>query len=356
MLGRRRLGHAWPNPSVGCVLVKGGRLIGRGFTGQGGRPHAEASALRSAGHDAKGGTAYVTLEPCAHFGRTPPCAEMLAEAGIARAVIAVGDPDPRVSGKGIRILESAGIEVKTGVMEAEARWSHRGFFSRIEKNLPSVTLKLAMSFDGKIATAEGDSKWITGPAARRRVHLMRARHDAVMVGRGTACADDPHLAPREIGAGVPPVRIIIDSGLSTPCDSQLGRIARKEPVWLCHVADAPQTAIDRWRNQKAETILCRSIGGMVDLRDALGLLAGRGLTRVFCEGGSALASSLIHAGLVDEIVGFSAGFSLGAEGLSSIGPLGLKKVADARRFQLMSADRIGDDVMHRWIRTAGNHD
>ena len=355
-LGRRQLGRTWPNPSVGCVLVKNGRIAGRGTTGPGGRPHAETEALRNAGEAAKGSTAYVTLEPCAHTGETPPCARSLAEAGISRAVIAVRDPDPRVSGKGIEILKSAGIEVASGVLEAEARWSHRGFFSRIEKGLPSVTLKLAMSFDGKIAAETGDSKWITQEDARRRVHLLRACHDAVMVGHGTAAADDPNLAPRGIGPVKPPVRIIIDSRLETSCDSRLGRTARNEPVWLCHGPDAVQSAVADWRSRNAETILCRPDRGMVDLNDALGNLAGRGLTRIFCEGGSALAASLIGEDLVDELVGFSAGAVLGAEGIPSVGGMKLSRVSEARRYHLRSAETVGADIMHRWVRAVSGQE
>ena len=350
-LGQRHLGQTWPNPSVGCILVKDNKVIARAVTGQGGRPHAESLALEYAGSRAKGCIAYITLEPCAHLGKTPACASLLVEAGIAQVIVAVKDPDDRVSGKGIEILRSAGIDVITSVLEYEARQAHRGFFSRIVKNQPSITLKLAMSFDGKIATQSGHSKWITGAAARRYVHLLRSQYDAVMVGRGTAVTDDPNLAPREIGIDQPPVRIIIDSKLSTSCRSQLGTIAHHEPVWLCHSDRANKESILAWQAQPcAETIRCQSWSGMVNLNDALNKLANRGLTRIFCEGGSTLAASLIAGQLVDEIVGFSAGVNLGAEGLSSVGPLGLPKCSDGHRFDLQEVRTVGGDILHRWVR------
>lgn len=350
-IGQRHLGQTWPNPSVGCVLVKDNRVIARAVTGQGGRPHAESLALGYAGRRAKGCMAYITLEPCAHSGETPACAKLLVEAGVKRVIVAVKDPDDRVSGKGIEILKSAGIDVITGVLEDEARQAHRGFFSRIVKNRPSITLKLAMSFDGKVATQSGHSKWITGTSARRYVHLLRSQYDAVMVGRGTAGADDPNLAPREIGIDRSPVRIIIDSKLSTSHRSQLGTIARHKPVWLCHSNGADKESVLAWQARScAETIRCRSQSGMVNLKDALDKLANRGLTRIFCEGGPALAASLLAGQFVDEIVGFSAGVNLGAEGLSSVGPLGLQKLSDGHRFDLQEVRSVGEDILHRWVR------
>ncbi len=207
-LARRGLGRVWPNPAVGCVLVKGSRVLGRGFTQPGGRPHAETVALAAAGEGARGATAYVTLEPCAHHGRTPPCAGALAAAGVARVVTAIEDPDPRVSGRGHAMLRAAGIAVTEGVLAEEARALQRGFLSRVVRGRPMVTLKLAASLDGRIATAAGESRWITGPGARARVHAMRAMHDAVMVGAGTARADDPMLTVRGLGVDHQPVRVV----------------------------------------------------------------------------------------------------------------------------------------------------
>ena len=349
-LGGRGRGRSWPNPAVGCVLVRNNRVVARGHTGAGGRPHAEAVALDRAGPEARGCTAYVTLEPCAHTGVTPPCAAMLAEAGIARAVVAVEDPDPRVSGRGIAALKAAGIAVETGLLETEGRRAHRGFLSRVERGRPAVSLKLAMSLDGRIATSSGDSKWISGPQARRRVHLMRSQHDAVMVGRGTAAADNPYLTPRGIGIDRPAVRIVIDTRLSTPPDGLLGRTAREGPVWLCHGADAPQKTAAAWNARCATLIPCRTKRGRIDLRDAFRELAARGLNTVFCEGGSELSASLFRGDLVDEFIGFTAGAALGADSLPPTGALGLARVAEGSRFELVEVSRTGSDVMHRWSR------
>ena len=212
-LGQRGLGRTWPNPAVGCVIVHGGRVVGRGWTQPGGRPHAEVRALAQAGSAARGATAYVTLEPCAHHGHTGPCAEALIAAGVARVVTALQDPDPRVSGRGHAMLRAAGVAVTEGVLEPEARAVNAGFLKRVCHGLPLVTLKLATTLDGRIATASGESRWITGPEARRAVHALRLVHDAVLVGAGTARADDPDLTVRDLGATHQPVRIVIDSRL-----------------------------------------------------------------------------------------------------------------------------------------------
>jgi len=245
-LGERGLGRSWPNPAVGCVIVKDGRILGRGWTRPGGRPHAETVALAQAGAAARGATAYVTLEPCAHHGRTPPCAAALAAAGLARVVTALADPDPRVDGGGHAMLRAAGIVVETGLMAESAATHHRGFLARVTAGRPMLTLKLATSLDGRIATATGESRWITGPASRRMVHALRARHDAVMVGSATARADDPSLTVRGLGIAHQPVRIVADSRLSTPPGGALGRTAREVPVWMLHGPDAPPAARAAW--------------------------------------------------------------------------------------------------------------
>ena len=229
-LAARGLGQVWPNPAVGCVIVKDGQIVGRGWTQAGGRPHAETMALAQAGALARDVTAHVTLEPCAHHGKTPPCAEALIAAGVTRVVSALTDPDPRVSGKGHAMLRGAGIDVTEGVMTAEARTANAGFLKRVTQGLPFVTLKLATTIDGRIATASGESRWITGAEARRHVHLMRMTHDAVMVGSGTACADDPDLTVRDMGATRQPLRILLDRTLRYRPDSRLGQTARQNPV------------------------------------------------------------------------------------------------------------------------------
>lgn len=349
-LGRRGQGRTAPNPAVGCVIVQAGRIVGRGWTQNGGRPHAETEALRQAGSLARGATAYVTLEPCAHHGRTPPCADALVQAGIGRAVVATQDSDARVNGAGLAILRNAGIAVSTGVCEAEAQADHAGFFLRTEQGRPFVTLKLASSFDGRIATGTGESQWITCPEARRMVHGMRSRHDAVMVGGGTARHDDPSLTVRGFGDVPQPARVVVSRRLDLPLMSILARTARDIPLVLCHGRDADPMLQNTWRDLGATLLPCSAQGSQLDPHDVLRQLGAHGLTRVFCEGGSALAASLIEADLVDQLVGFTAGLAIGAEGLPNIGALGLGVLADAPRFKLVSASRVGADICHVWTR------
>ncbi|MFT6531598.1 MAG: diaminohydroxyphosphoribosylaminopyrimidine deaminase [Limimaricola cinnabarinus] len=346
-LGRRGLGRVWPNPNVGCVIVAQGRIIGRGRTADGGRPHAETQALAQAGIQARGATAYVTLEPCAHHGRTPPCAEALVAAGVARVVVAAHDPDPRVAGRGIARLRAAGITVETGLMVDEARRDLSGFLSRIERGRPFVTLKLAASLDGRIATGTGESRWITGPQARARVHMMRARHDAVMVGGGTARADDPMLTVRGLGIDRQPVRVVVSRRLDLPLDGALARSAATVPLWLCH-----ETSVDAapWTAQSAVSLPCALANGQVDVGAALAALGEAGLTRVFCEGGAALAASLLAADLVDELALFTAGCAIGAEGTPALAAMGNDRLGDAPRLELAAHERVGADLMSLWRR------
>lgn len=349
-LGRRGLGHVWPNPAVGCVIVKDGRIVGRGWTQPGGRPHAEVVALAQAGEAARGATAYVTFEPCAHHGKTPPCADALVAAGIARVVVALIDPDPRVNGQGIALLRGAGVEVVEGVLTEAARADQAGFLSRVTAGRPAVTLKLASSFDGRIATASGESQWITGPAARREVHALRMRHDAVMIGAGTARADDPALTVRGIGAARQPVRVVLSRALDLPQGGQLAASARDVPLWLVHGKDADPGAVATWRALGAELLPVSVAHGQIDPAAALAALGERGLTRVFCEGGGALAASLLAAGLVDTLIGFTAGLALGAEGRPAISALGVASLAEAPHFTLAETRAVGGDVMHVWRR------
>lgn len=350
-LGRRGQGRCWPNPAVGCVIVKDGRIIGRGTTQPGGRPHAEPVALAQAGAAARGATAYVTLEPCSHHGKTPPCCEALIAAGVARVVAAVEDSDPRVSGQGFAMLRAAGIEVTTGVLAEEAERDLEGFFLKVEQGRPFVTLKLASSFDGRIATGSGQSKWITGPEARRVVHAMRARHDAVLVGAGTARADDPSLTVRDLGIEHQPVRVVASRHLDLPLLSQLARSAKDVPLWLCHGQGADSERVRAWEGLGARLLPCGIHGVQIDPGDMLRQLGGAGLTSVFCEGGSALAATLLAHDLVDELVGFSAGVTIGAEGLPSVGALGIGNLAEAPRFTLQETRAIGPDILHRWRRS-----
>ena len=349
-LGERGLGQVWPNPAVGCVLVKDGRIAGRGSTRPGGRPHAETVALAQAGEAARGATAYVSLEPCAHHGQTPPCAEALVAAGVARVVTAIEDPDPRVAGRGHKLLTDNGISLTTGMLAAEARTANAGFLSRIERGRPWLTLKLALTLDGRIATASGESRWITGPDARRRVHAMRMSHDAVLVGGGTARADDPALTVRDMGRVRQPVRVVASRRLDLPGQGALAGALPEAPLWLLHDPEAT-AAGDRaaWEGRGARLMPCPS-GGDARLNPMrlLEALGAAGLTRVLCEGGGSLAASLLSAGLVDELAVFSAGLALGAEGRPGIGALGLDRLAEARRFRLSGVETVGTDILHRW--------
>lgn len=342
-LGRRGQGRVWPNPAVGCVIVNAGRLVGRGWTQDGGRPHAEPMALAQAGAAASGATAYVTLEPCAHTGQTPPCAQALIDAGLSQVVVAHVDPDARVAGKGIKMLQAAGIRVVTDICADQARQDHQGFLRRIEHGLPMVTLKLAMSCDGRIATAAGESQWITGPQARRFVHAMRARHDAVMVGAGTARADLPSLTVRGQGATRQPVRVVLSRGLDLPQTGPLFETAHDVPVWLVHGAQAGEAAKSAWQSAGAKLIT-----GNGSVTAALGALAGAGLTRVFCEGGGQMAAALLEADLVDRLVVFTAGLALGAEGAPGVAALQARPLANIPRFELQSQTTVGQDVMQIW--------
>ncbi|UWR13270.1 bifunctional diaminohydroxyphosphoribosylaminopyrimidine deaminase/5-amino-6-(5-phosphoribosylamino)uracil reductase RibD [Sulfitobacter mediterraneus] len=349
-LGRRGQGRVWPNPAVGCVIVAQGRIVGRGWTQPGGRPHGEVEALAQAGAAARGATAYVTLEPCSHHGQTPPCARALIDAGVARVVVATTDSDARVNGQGLQMLRDAGIEVTLGVGEAEARRDHAGFFRRVELGRPLLTLKLASSFDGRIATGTGESQWITAPQARRVVHAMRSRHDAVLIGGGTARADDPSLTVRDLGVDHQPARVVVSRRLDLPLMGQLARTAAEVPVILCHGKDADPMLVQTWRDLGATLLPCAARGGQLDPADILQQLGAHGLTRVFCEGGSALAASLLEADLVDELIGFTAGLVIGAEGLPGVGAMGLEALRNAPRFDLRQTMACGPDILHVWTR------
>ncbi len=382
-LGRRGLGRTWPNPAVGCVIVApgsdggcvGGRVVGRGWTQPGGRPHAETLALAQAGPAARGATAFVTLEPCSHHGVTPPCADALVAAGIGRVVAAMVDPDPRVAGRGLARLRAAGVTVDVGTGGAAACADHAGFLARVTRGRPLLTLKLALSLDGRIAARTGASRWITGPAARRAVHAMRLRQDAVLVGGGTARADDPMLTVRDMGADDAggsdgtggsdgggdrrqPVRVVLSRAARLPFAGRLARSAHAVPLWLVHGPGLPEADAARWSQAGARLIACADsadgaagAGTGVDPTAALEAIAAAGLTRVLCEGGGGLAASLLRAGLIDRLVVFSAGLAIGSEGLPAIGPLELDALDAAPRLALHAVDRVGDDVRHEWRRS-----
>ena len=349
-MGRRAMGQVWPNPAVGCVLIKNGRVIGRAHTHAGGRPHAETQALamakvRFGENAAKGATAYVTLEPCAHQGQTPPCAAALKKAGIARCVVALRDPDPRVSGKGIQMMRAAGITVDVGCCAPEAAQDHKGFLMRLAQGRPRVTLKLATTLDGRIALSNGQSQWITGPQARQRVQADRASHDAVMVGAGTVRADNPRLTVRGMGARSQPVRIVVSSKMDFEAPALL-EPQDKRGVIFTHKDDGEEFTMKKLQFGSGTVTLLAvkpSAQGL-DMDDLLCKLGNHGLTSVYCEGGGKLAASLLSAGLVDDLILYSAGKIIGADGRSSIAALGIDDLKDALRFELISHDRIGDDL------------
>ncbi len=318
-LGRRGLGRTWPNPAVGSVIVKDGVVIGRGWTQPGGRPHAEIEALRRAGDAVRGATMYVTLEPCSHHGKTPPCADAIVAAGVGRVVSAIEDPNPEVAGKGHARLRAAGVAVDVGIGAEEARRDHAGHIRRMRDGRPHVMLKLAISADGKAGAAGRKPMAITGEAARARVHLMRAQSDAIMIGIGTALADDPLLTCRLPGmATASPLRIVLDSALRLPLDSRLAKSAREMPVWVIAAADAPRAQEDALRTQGVEVMRCAGSGGLLELLAVLRLLAARGVTRLMVEGGPMLASALLAADLVDEAQLFHSAQVVGADGMDAL--------------------------------------
>ncbi|SDF78145.1 diaminohydroxyphosphoribosylaminopyrimidine deaminase / 5-amino-6-(5-phosphoribosylamino)uracil reductase [Limimonas halophila] len=359
-LAQRALGRVAPNPAVGCVLVRDGRAIARGWTQPGGRPHAEQEALRHAGSDAAGATAYVTLEPCDHHGTTPPCSEALIAAGVSRCVVAMRDPDERVAGHGIARLRDAGIEVVEGVRDAEAAALNAGYVRHRREGRPEVTLKLATTLDGRIATRTGESQWITGPEARSRAHLERARHDAVLVGSGTAARDDPRLTVR-LGGGAArqPTRVVLDSRLRLPLTHALVRDAHTVPTVVLTRWDAPS---DRTAALNDAGVSVAHLapdddgeGTGVSLTGALAALGSRGLTRVLVEGGGRLAGALMRADLVDRLIWFRAPSLIGGDGVPAIAGAGVTGLDAVPTFRQTSTIRVGGDTMetHERVRESG---
>jgi diaminohydroxyphosphoribosylaminopyrimidine deaminase/5-amino-6-(5-phosphoribosylamino)uracil reductase len=351
-LAERGLGQVAPNPSVGCVIVRDGIIVGRGFTQPGGRPHAETVALAQAGEKARGATVYVSLEPCAHHGKTGPCAEALIAAGVARVVAAVSDPDPRVAGRGFAMLEKAGIEVVEGVCMARAVHLNQGFLLKVTEERPMVTLKIASSVDGRTASKSGHSQWITGAAARERGHLLRATHDAIMVGSATAIVDDPMLTCRLPGLEArSPIRIVADGRLRLPLTSKLVRDAGKVPVWLLTFPDSEPDRRKAFVDCGVELIDVPPAAstGLMDMKVAMRLLAARGLTRVLVEGGARLASSLVQAHLVDRVEWFRSSTIMGGDGYPAIAALGVERVDQAPRLSLTHRLDLGSDTLSSYV-------
>jgi len=351
-LARRGLGRTWPNPTVGCVLVNKSRVVGRGWTQAGGRPHAETEALRRTGNAAAGATAYVSLEPCSHHGQTPPCAQALIAAGIKRAVVAMEDPDPRVSGRGLDLLRDAGIEVALGVGAAEALEINAGFLLRLEKNRPLITLKLAMTLDGRIATHNGESRWITGEPARQRSHLLRAQHDGVMVGSGTVLADDPLLNVRLPGLERDsPLRIVLDGRMRLPLTSALVVSARDTPTWLVTLPGGDKRRRQTYVDCGLEVIeAAAGADGALDLVQVMARLAKHGLTRLLVEGGAKLAAALLRDNLVDRLAIFRAPNLIGGDGLPAATGFGLQRLADMPGFVALESMELGQDRLETYRR------
>ena len=350
-LAARGLGRTWPNPTVGCVIVDKGRVAGRGWTQPGGRPHAETEALRRAGAAARGAELFVSLEPCIHHGGTPPCVDALLAAGVGRVVVALEDPDPRVAGRGIQALEAAGVPVSVGVLSAEAAAINRGFILRVTRRRPLFTLKLATSLDGRIATASGESRWITGEAARAFAHRLRASHDAVLVGVATAIADDPDLACRLPGlAARSPVRLVADTSARLPPGSALVRTARERPTWLLVADPTPAAAAALQAAGVRLLAVDRGADGYINPKGMATVLADHGLTRVLVEGGGMLARSMLAAGLVDRLVWFRAPKIIGGDGAAAVAAAGVDDLAAAFRFVRREVRAVGDDVMEVYER------
>ena len=338
---RRVVGLTTPNPAVGCLIVRRGRIIAEGVTERGGRPHAEAVALQRAGNAARGATAYVSFEPCAHQGQTPPCARALAQAGVARVVVGCLDPYPPVRGRGVAALRAAGVEVCLGVLAQECRRLNEGFLSRVLRGRPFVTLKLAMSADGRIATASGDSRWISSAPARRLVHRMRREHDAVMVGAGTVAKDNPRLTCR-IAGGRDPVRVIIDERVALAPWSRIFRLRSDAGAILVTTRRRLSAARKRYGSPMVEVIGLPSVNGRVALSDLMRQLAGRGWCKVLIEGGAHLAARALSEEIVDRVCLFVAPILLGC-GLSAVEGLEVLRVKAALRLANFRARRVGSD-------------
>ncbi len=359
MMGRRGLGQVAPNPSVGCVLVKDGHVVGRGTTQPGGRPHAEVAAIAAAQdrfgpNVTKGATAYVTLEPCAHQGKSPPCTSALIAAGVTRVVSAMEDPNPAVAGQGHTQLEAAGMTVTTGVLAQDAQRSHAGFRTVLEHDRPMVMLKFGTSLDGRIATHTGQSQWITGSAARARAHLMRARFDGILVGLGTALADDPSLTCRLPGLeGRSPTRIVLDSHLRLPLTANLVKTASDVRTIILTREGAEKARRKAFEKAGVEVVgipVPKAGAEGVPLDAALEQLALRGISRLLVEGGSQVAGSLLALGLVDMISWFRAGGVIGGDGLPAIEAFGIDKLVNMPRYQLSRQEKLGEDLLDIWVK------
>ena len=348
-LGRRGQGRTWPNPAVGAVVVNDGVIVGRGWTQAGGRPHAEAVALARAGEAARGATLYVTLEPCSHVGKSPPCADAVIAAGIKRVVSAIEDPNPEVAGQGHARLRAAGIAVDIGLGAAEAARDHTGHFRRIRDKRPHVTLKLAISTDDKIAAAGHKPLVISGEAAKARMHLLRAQSDAILVGIGTVKADDPLLTCRLPGMeAYSPVRVVLDRALRISGTSRLVQSARATPLWLMTSSLAEARAAMKLGAAGAQVIRVATTATPppgLDLSAALQALAERGITRLLVEGGARVASSFVAAGLVDEFWLLRGPGAVGADGVAALDGIPLTSITQSPGFRVRASESLDRDTL-----------
>ena len=343
-LARRAAGRTSPNPMVGAVVVRGGRVVGRGYHARAGADHAEVAALRQAGAAARGATLYVNLEPCSHFGRTPPCAGAVIDAGIARVVAGMMDPNPMVAGRGVEALREAGIRVDVPVREQECRRLNEAFVKHVTTGFPFVVLKLAASLDGRIATAAGDSKWVTGAAAREHVHRLRNQYDAVLVGSGTVLADDPQLTCRVPG-GRDPLRVVLDRRLRTPLTATLVNQPAPEKTILVTARDAPEARRKRLEERGVQVWSFPVTRGRISFKRVLRKLGRAGVLSVMVEGGGVTAAGAMAEKVVDKVLCYYAPKFIGAEGLPMMGDLGLARMRQCPQLGDAQVRRLGDDIL-----------
>jgi diaminohydroxyphosphoribosylaminopyrimidine deaminase/5-amino-6-(5-phosphoribosylamino)uracil reductase len=349
-LGRRGLGNAWPNPAVGCVIVKDGIIVGRGWTQPGGRPHAEVEALRRAKKDAKGATLYATLEPCSHTGKSPPCADAIIKAGIARVVTALEDPNPEVAGQGHARLREKGIVVDVGLCPEEAARDHAGHITRIQKKRPHVTLKMAISADGRAGLAGRKPVALTGEVARNHVFQMRAQHDAILVGIGTVLSDNPQLTARLPGLyEQSPVRVVLDAQLRVPLSLSVISTVRDTPTWVFTSNKASPVAEDILVQKGARVFRVDDTQGRLDLDDVLKVLAEQGITRLMMEGGPTIAAAFAAADLIDEAALLRSKKSIGDTGIAPLE--GMKLEALTGKMTLRGSETLGTDTVEIFERT-----
>ena len=341
-LARGTLGQTSPNPVVGAVLVKDGQIIGMGAHLRAGEPHAEVHAVQMAGDQVKGSTLYVTLEPCSHYGKTPPCSDLIIKSGVKKVFVATTDPNPQVAGTGIERMTKAGIEVKVGILQEEARDLNKIFFYNIQTGLPYVTLKSAVSLDGKTATVTGESKWITGEESRADVHHLRHQHDGIMVGINTVLKDNPSLTTRLLVGGKNPIRIILDTHLRTPLDAQV-IIDQQAPTWIVTGAEVDQNRVSQFSELGIEVLKMES--QKISIKEMIVVLGKRGITSLFVEGGAEVHGSFLKEHAFQQIITYIAPKLIGGKNApTSFGGQGIEHIAEAVSLNIKQVDRIGSDI------------